>query len=106
MVIVIYLYNKELCPSVCTYVTISVPPICLSLGDKHFSHTRERGTNIFHTQGGTNILALTGGTNIFALRGGGQTIFVEGYDDDDVDEEVDVSEASKLSVGARILRGP
>ena len=46
----------------------------------------------------------------------GQTIFVEGgggYDDDDDDEEMDVSEAnivvseaSKLSAGARILRGP
>ena len=61
------------------------------------------------------------GTNIFASRRGGQTFFVgggAGYDD--VDEEIDVSEAnflvskanilgseaSKLFTGARIFRGP
>ena len=52
-------------------------------GDKHFSHTGE---------------------------GGGQTILTYGGDvgvDGDVDgEEEDVSEASKLSAGARIFRGP
>ena len=58
--------------------------------------------NIFHTQGGTNI---------FTLRRGGQTFFVGasgGFGD--VDGEIDVSEAnisvseaSKLSAGARIL---
>ena len=56
-----------------------------------------------------------GGTNIFTLRGGGQTFHVKDVGgDDDVDgEEEDVSkanilvsEASKLSAGARIFRGP
>ena len=70
-------------------MTFSIPPNCLSPGDKHFSHTGGRGgTNIFHTQGG--------GTNIFLLRGG-QTFFVGGggaYDDDD--EEMVVSIANFL----------
>ena len=72
-------------------------------GDKHF----------LHTGGG-------GGTNIFAFRGG-QTFFVGGRGAyGDVDEEMVVSaanflgsrannfvsEASKLSAGARIFRGP
>ena len=62
--------------------------------DKHFSHT--------------------GGGQTFLHRGGGQTFFVGGggaYGD--VDEEkvvseanIFVSEASKLSAGARIFRGP
>ena len=56
-----------------------------------------------------------GGTNIFTLRGGGQTFYVKDVGgDDDVDgEEEDVSEAnilaseaSKLSAGARIFKGP
>ena len=52
---------------------------------------------------------------MFALKGGGANNFVEssgGYGDDDVHEETDVSkaniavsEAGKLSAGARILRG-
>ena len=55
------------------------------------------------------------GTNIFTLRGGGQTFSVKDVGgDDDVDwmeEHVSeanilVSEASKLSAGARIFRGP
>ena len=78
--------------------------------------TQRGGTNIFATQGGTNIFATQGGgTNIFTLRGGGQTFYVKDVGgDDDVDgEEEDVSEAnilvseaSKLSAGARIFRGP
>ena len=72
-----------------------------------------RGT---HRRGGDkHFLDRVGreGTNIFTLRGdehfcieGGQTFFVGvsgAYDD--VDEEMVVSEASKLSAGARILRG-
>ena len=75
------------------------------------------GTNIFHTQGGTNIFTLRGGQT-FLHREGGQTFFVGGGGGhDDVDEEMDVSflvseanifvsEASKLSAGARIVRAP
>ena len=55
---------KALCQLVCTYVTFLSPHFGCHWGtnihshrrrggDKHFSHTRERGTNIFHTQGGT-----------------------------------------------------
>ena len=86
-------------------------------GGTNISHTQEGGTNIFHTQGGDNLFhthrgvkhfcILWVGTNIFASRGGGQTFFVgggSGYDD--VDEEINESEASKLSAGARIFRGP
>ena len=42
------------------------------------------------------------------MGGGGQTFYVKDVGgDDDVDgEEEDVSEASKLSAGARIFRGP
>ena len=74
------------------------------------------GTNIFDTQGGTNIFATQGGGQTFLhWEGGGQTFYVEDVGgDDDVDgEEEDVSEAnilvseaSKLSAGARIFRGP
>ena len=75
-------------------------------GVKHFPHT-VGGTNIFHTQGGQTFLHM-GGTNIFVGGGGG------GYDVDDHKEEEEnvskanivVSEASKLSAGARIFRGP
>ena len=91
---------------------------------KNISHTQEGGgTNIFHTQGGGQPFSHTqGGTNIFVSygwgqkflhqEGGGQTFFVgggSGYED--VDEEIDVSEAnifvseaSKFSTGARIFR--
>ena len=64
-------------------------------------------------EGGKNFLQTLGAENIFTSRGG-QTFYVGGgsaYDDDD--EEMDVtkannlvSEASKLSAGARIFRGP
>ena len=79
----------------------------MSPRDKHSSHTGEGGTNISYTQEG-------GGDKHFSHAVGGQTFYVRGggaYDD--VDEEVDVSEAnflaskaSKLSAGARIFRGP
>ena len=60
----------------------------LSPWDKHFPHTG--GTNIF-THGGTNI--FVGGDG-------------DGYDVDGHKEEEDVSEASKLSARATILKGP
>ena len=89
--------------------------ICLSSGDKHFLHTWEGGTNISHTQegGGDKHFSHTGGgTNIFTW--GQQKFYVEGIGGyDDVDEEMDVSEAnifvsevSKLSAGARSFMGP
>ena len=72
-------------------------------GWTNISHT-QGGANIFHTQGEDKHFCILGGTNIFV--GGGGT-----YDDDD--EEIDVSEAnifvseaSKLSAGDRIFRGP
>ena len=75
-----------------------------------------QGTNISDTHGGGGQTFLHhGGTNILH-KGRGQTFFVvSGGGDDDVDseEEEDVSEVnifasevSKLSAGARILRGP
>ena len=70
------------------------------------THRREGGTNIFHTHGGTNISTSLGGTNIFTSRR--VLTFYVGDDGgyDDVDKEMDVSEASKLSAGDRIFRGP
>ena len=72
-------------------------------------------TFLTHRRGGTNIFTLRGGTKNFT-QGGGQTFYVVGgggHDDVDVDEEIYVSEvnflvseASKLSAGARIFRGP
>ena len=60
----------------------------MSPGDKHFLHTGEGGTNISHTQEG-------GGDKHFSHTGGGQTFFVGGGGGyDDVDEEIDVSEAN------------
>ena len=107
-----------LCVRLC--VTLLFVPggqtICLSPGDKHFLHTEEGGTNISHTQegGGTNIFHTQEGGQTFFTHRGGTNIFVGGggsYDDED--EEIDVSEAnifvseaSKLSAGARIFRGP
>ena len=75
-------------------------------GDKHFLHTVGGGTNI--------SLPQEGGDKHFHIEGGGQTFYVGGGGGfDDVDEEIDVSEAnfpvseaSKLSAGARIFRGP
>ena len=80
--------SSSVSPSVCDF--------CLS----------PRGTNTSFTQ-------ERGGTNIFTQRGG-QTFNVGGSGGyDDVYEEVDVSEANifvseviRLSVGARIYRGP
>ena len=55
-----------------------------------------RGTNSFHTQGRTNIFSLMGL--------GGQTFFVGGSSGyDDVDEEMDVSEANFLVTEANIF---
>ena len=67
-------------------------------GDKHFLHTGGGGgTNIFHTQGGGQpFLYLRGGQTFLHQEGGGQTFFVGGGGSyDDVDEEIDVSEARR-----------
>ena len=71
---------------------------CLSPGDKQFVCPRGQ-TFLTHRRGGTNIFAS------FFVGGGADYV--------DVDEEIDVSEASfpvskasKLSVGARIFRDP
>ena len=62
-------------------------------GQTFLTHRKEGGTNIFHSQEGKNIFHTQGGTNIFTLRGG-QTFFVGGGGGfDDVEEEIDVSEA-------------
>ena len=81
------------------------PPIVCPRGT-NISLTRERrGTNISHTQ-------EEGWGQIFFTHGGrGQTFFVGAYDavnEEMVVSEVNifVSEASKLSAGARIFRGP
>ena len=93
----ILIISKALCVCVCLLRLVCPPGdkqfVCPP-GDKHFPHT-VGGTNIFHTQGGQTFLYM-GGTNIFVGAGGG------GYDVEDHEEE-DVSEASKLSAGARIL---
>ena len=95
-------------------------PFCLTPGLTQF--VCPQGTNISYTQegGGTNVFHTHRGTNIF-VSWGGQTFFVGGGGGyEDVDEEIDVSEASflvseanifvseasKLSAGARISRGP
>ena len=71
--------------------------------ERNISPTQERGINIFtceewdkHSRGGQTSYFLDGG----------------GYDDVDVDEEMDVNEANifvseaiKLSTGAKIFRG-
>ena len=84
-------------------VCVCVSHFCLSPGGQTFlTHRREGGTNIFASRGGQK----------FFVGGGG------GYDD--VDEEIDVSEANSLvtvaniflskvtkhSAGARIFRRP
>ena len=68
-------------------------------GDKHF-----------YTKWGENILTHKGGTDIFRLKGG--QIFLSDGDDNDVYGEevvsktnIPASKPSKLSAGARILRG-
>ena len=61
---------------------------------------------LLYLRGGQTFLHRGGGANIFAFRGG-QTFFVGGSGAyNDVDEEMVVSDASKLSAGARIFRGP
>ena len=89
------------------------PNLFVPGGQTFHSHRRSGG-------GDKHFYIEEGGTNIFALRGG-QTSFVRGSGAyDDVDEEMVVStanflvirgnnfvsEASKLSAGARIFRGP
>ena len=60
-------------------------------------------TNISHTQeSGDKDFYIIGG-NIFTLRRGGQTFYIGcsgGYDN--VNKEMDVSKANKLSAGTRI----
>ena len=57
-----------------------------------------RGQTICLSPGGQTFLThRRGGGDIFVGGGGGYV---------DVDEEMDVSKASKLSAGARIFRGP
>ena len=76
---------------------------CLSQGDKQF--VSPPGTNISYIQ------ERGGQTFLTHRRGSGKTCFVGGGGGfDDVEEEIDVSEAnilvsraSKLSAGARIL---
>ena len=68
-------------------------------GDKHFSHTGGTGGQTFLHRGGANIL-LGGGDKIFTC-GGGQTFYVRGGGAYDVDEEMVVSEVSKISAGAK-----
>ena len=87
----ILIISKALCVCVCLLRLVCPPGdkqfVCPP-GDKHFPHTG--GTNIF-THGGTNI--FVGGDG-------------DGYDVDGHKEEEDVSEASKLSARATILKGP
>ena len=68
----------------------------------------ERGQIFLHWEGGTNIFTLRGGDKHFYTERGEQTFYVKDVGGDgDVDgEEEDVSEASKLSAGDRIFRGP
>ena len=73
----------------CTYVTISSPSFVCPLGGKHFTITGKEG-----------------GANNFVKSSGD-------YGDDDVLKETDVSkaniavsEAGKLSAGARTFKGP
>ena len=83
-------------------------------GDKKF--VCPRGTNICYAGGGDKHFYTQGeGTNIFTHRWGGQIFSIGNVagKDDVGGEEEDVSkansfvrEASKLSAGARILRGP
>ena len=71
-------------------------------------------TSLTHRMEGQIFFSHMGGTNLFALRAGGRKFFVGGGGSyDDVDEEIDVSEAnifvseaSKPSAGDRIFRGP
>ena len=84
-------------------------------GDKHFSHTGGRGGDKhFYIEGGNSFTCGVEDKHFYLWGWGGQTFFVEvGGAFDDVDEEMVVSvvnflvsEASKLSAGARIFRGP
>ena len=101
----IYIY-EALCQSVSQSVchVLFVPR-----GQTFLAHGREGGKTFFTHRGGGKH---------FYIEGGGQTFFVGGSGGfDDVDEEIDVSEAnflvnegnilvseaSKLSAGARIL---
>ena len=71
---------------------------CLSPGDKHFLHTGGAG--------GTNKLFVPWGQT-FSVEDGGDNYDVYGEDERDVSEaNIFASKASKLSAGARILRGP
>ena len=80
--------------------TICLSPTQERGGGKHLSQTGG-GDKHFYIEGGTNILPGQGGQT-FYVGGGGA------YDDDSEEMDVSeanflVSEASKLSVGARIL---
>ena len=101
---------------VCVFVCVSrfvCPP-----GDKHFFHTGEGGTNISCTQegGGTNIFHTQGGDKHFCLGGGDKHFMLEAlvammmlmkrWMCNVSEANIPASEASKLSAGARILRGP
>ena len=108
------------------HVTFSVPPNCLSPGDKHFSHTGEgggqtflthrEGQTFFHTGGGgyKHFSHMRGGDKHFYTERWGQTFYigdvggdgdVDGEEEDVSKANIPVSEAGKLSAGARIFRG-
>ena len=80
--------------------------------NKHFCEQSKQGPEV----GGSNIFTHKGVDKLFYTEWGGQTFSVgdDGGDDEvDGEEEEDVSganifgsEASKLSAGARISRGP
>ena len=75
----------------------------------NISYTKERGggqTFLTHRREvGNNIFASRGGDTHFYI-GGGQILHVESDDGYDDDEEMDLSEAIKLSAGARNFRVP
>ena len=73
--------------------------------NKHFCEQSKQGP----IAGGSNIFTHKGVDKLFYTEWGGQTFSVGvdgGYDNVDGEKEEDVSEASMLSAGARILRGP
>ena len=65
-----------------------------------------RGTNIFHTQvRGQTFLPHRGGQT-FYVKDVGRDDDVDGEEEDVSESNIPVSEASKLSAGARSFRGP
>ena len=96
--------SLSVCPPFVCPPGINIPHTQVRGGQTFLTHRREGGQTFFTQRGWNKPFYIDGGTNILASRGGGQTSFVGGSGSfDDVDDEMDVSDAKFLMSKADIF---